>query len=79
MRDNLDELSKHFHLEVDKKHAGGSIWRCLHCGLLAHSVEDFLPCQSDFVPVRVWCNECRNRWTLRLELTEDERATLTPQ
>lgn len=72
MRDNLESMQSKFSLEFSKRFAGGSMYRCKKCGALAHSIEVFLPCQNDFVPSRVWCNECKTRWALSIEPTEEE-------
>lgn len=77
MRDNLDSLSKSFRLDVNTKYAGGSVWRCLKCGVIAHSMELFLPCQNDFIPSKVLCMECGTSWRLNLEPTEEELKILT--
>lgn len=69
--DNLLDLYAKFTLIFDKRHAGGSIYKCLKCGKNAHSVEGWFPCQNTFIPMKVWCNECGQRWKLDIELTEE--------
>jgi len=64
--DNLIDLHGLFQLVYDKKYAGGSAYVCRGCGAEAHSVEGWFPCQHDFVPQRVWCNECRAKWKLEI-------------
>lgn len=66
MKDNLLVLYSQFKLIYSDRHAGGSAFWCLKCGAEAHSVEGFFPCQNDFVPLKVWCNECQNRWKLEM-------------
>lgn len=65
--DNLMDLYGSFELRVDKRYAGGSAYICRSCGQEAHSIEGFFPCQNDFVPMSVWCNECRAKWRLTIE------------
>ena len=65
--DNLIDLYGLFELRVDSKYAGGSAYVCRKCGAEAHSVEGWFPCQCDFVPQRVWCNECRAKWKLEID------------
>ena len=72
MQDNLEDLLTKFTLDLNEKYASGSMWKCLKCGALAHSEEQWFPCQTDFVPVRVFCNECHSRWRLNLEPTSEE-------
>lgn len=77
MRDNLDTLNTKFKLEKDPKYAGGSIYRCNKCGSLAHSIEGFFPCQDNFLPMKVVCMECKNRWVLLIAPTdEDEKPVV---
>ena len=66
MQDNLLTLYTKFMLVFDKKYAGGSIYKCLRCGQNAHSEEGWFPCRKDFVPMKVLCNECGQRWKLEI-------------
>ncbi len=72
MQDNLKDLYAKFQLEYSEKYDGGSMFVCKVCGSLAHSVEAWFPCRSDYVPMRVWCNECRTRWALALTPSDEE-------
>jgi len=78
METNLDRLSEKFTLEEDPRYAGGSMWRCNVCGQLAHSEETWFPCHEKFVPTRIRCNECRNRWALEFILTPEDLAGRLP-
>jgi hypothetical protein len=76
MSDNLEELYKSFDLEYGSQWAGGYGYRCKKCGSATYCEEQFLPCQDQFIPVKIMCSECHIKWKLNIIPNEVVRAKL---
>jgi len=72
MSDNLEDLYTLFDLETGPKWAGGYGYRCKKCGAPTYCEEQFLPCQGQFIPVKIVCSECNIRWKLKIVLEQKE-------
>lgn len=70
--DNLDDLHKRFKMTVTEKCADGWCYRCRVCDVAATSVEFYAPCQDDFIPEKVKCPKCGQRWKLEISLPKQD-------